>query len=199
MNLGLSTATCHLGSPSPGLEVSTTSFFSSFFLPASFLLPAEAGVLVLLAGVGPLEVCSDWVRLRFSSRKLTISLTSRSSWLQRTEDQQYSEFRPQISPELQQFVDCSSLDVSLQPDIHVSLILASRPRGRLSDIQLGFLHIVLNINNIPYMNNQVKYLFFYTWALSSFLSSSTTALVIDLRVSSFSSWMDFRFSISTLK
>ena len=97
MNLGLSTATCHLGSPSPGLEVSTTSFFSSFFLPASFLPPAEAGVLVLLAGVGPLEVCSDWVRLRFSSRKLTISLTSRSSWLQRTEDQQYSDLRPHLS------------------------------------------------------------------------------------------------------
>ena len=89
MNLGLSTATCHRGSVSPGPD-STNSFLSSFLVPATFFLPAEAGVagvLVLLAGVGCLEVGSDWAILRFSKRKDTISPTSRDSWLHRTERQ----------------------------------------------------------------------------------------------------------------
>ena len=63
MNRGLSTATCHLGPSSAGLssppEVCPRGAVLSSLLLVATLVLAEAGVLVLLAGVGCLEVGSE--------------------------------------------------------------------------------------------------------------------------------------------
>ena len=149
MNLGFSTATCHLGSVSALFCPPRGSDLSALLAEAGvFVLLAEAGVLALLPGVGCLEVGSELEMLSLSSRKRTMSHSLGSVSLH-TRSQDWAHGRQIISPrEVPQFCDGRLLLVPLQPDVHVRLVLSRGSGGRLPDLQFGLLHNILEINTM---------------------------------------------------